>query len=120
MQPRFAAIIETRQPLGAVAGRAVGELFSMLRTLLFDRFIDIERSYRGTLLGFHHGLSTARLLRDVAERLDEPDTVDLLETWLREREPLIETAERELHWFAESPRKAIRSGLRLSFEPDES
>jgi hypothetical protein len=119
MQPRFDAVIETRQPLGALAGRGVGELFSLLRMLVFDRFIDVERSYRCTLLGFHHGLSTARLLRDVAERLDERDTLDLLETWLRERKPLIEAAERELHWFAGSPRAAIRSGLRIAFSPLE-
>lgn len=116
MQPRFDSIVQRRQPIGVLAGRKVGELFSLLRTLLFDRFIDVERSYRGTLLGFHHGLSTARLLRDVAERLDEPEMVTLCETLLRERVPLVEAAERELRWFADSPRKAIRSGLRVALD----
>lgn len=96
-------------------GRRYGELFSALRNLLFDRLIDVERSYRGTLLGFHHGLSVARLLREAAERLDERPMVAFLEDWLRERIALVDTAERELRYFAEVPRKAIRSGLRLAF-----
>jgi hypothetical protein len=100
-----------------MAGRAFGEMFSVLRHYLFDRLIDVERSYRGTLLGFHHGIAVARLLHDVAERLDEQEMVAFCEEWLRERKPLLETAERELRWFAERPRKAIRSGMRIAFEP---
>lgn len=103
--------------MGAMAGRAFGELFSTLRHFLFDRLIDVERSYRGTLLGFYHGLGVARLLREVAERLDEQEAVTFLDAWLRERKPLLDAAERELHWFAEQPRKAIQSGLRIAFEP---
>jgi hypothetical protein len=119
MEPRIDGIVSQRQPLGALVGRKVGELFSALRHLMFDRMIDVERSYRGTLLGFHHGLSTARLLHDVAERLDEPDIVSFCETWLRERMRLLENAERELHWFAEMPRLAMRSGLRVAFQPQD-
>jgi hypothetical protein len=117
MAPQFASLVELRQPLGFAAGRRVGALFSMLRTLVFDRLIDVERSYRGTLLGFHHGLAVARLLRDVAERLDEKGMVAFCERWLRERDMLVDAAERELHWFAERPRAALRSGLRIAFEP---
>jgi hypothetical protein len=116
-RPRFDSLVTGRQPVGAVAGRAFGQLFSALRHYLFDRLVDVERSYRGTLLGFHHGLAVARLLRDVAERLDEPEMVAFCDEWLGERKPLLEAAERELHWFAEQPRKAIRSGLRIAFEP---
>jgi hypothetical protein len=36
---------------------------------------------------------------------------------LRDRKPLVEAAERELSWFAERPRKAIQSGVRIAFEP---
>jgi hypothetical protein len=114
--PQLASLIDPHQPLGTVIGRKLGQLFSALRTLLFDRLIDVERSYRGTLLGFHHGLAVARLLRDVAERLDERDMLGFLERWLRERDALVDAAERELHWFAEVPKQALRSGLRLVFE----
>ena len=117
LRPRFDSVVESRQPIGAVAGRKVGEMFSALRHFVFDRLVDLERSYRGTLLGFHHGIAVVRLLHDVAERLDEQDMVAFCEDWLRERRPLLETAEREMHWFAEMPRKAIRSGLRIAFEP---
>jgi hypothetical protein len=117
VRPRFDSLVAEPQPLGAMAGRAVGQLFSVLRHFLFDRLIDVERSYRGTLLGFHHGLAAARLLRDVAEQLDEQPMVAFLDSWLRERKPLLENAERELRWFAEQPRKAIQSGLRIAFEP---
>jgi hypothetical protein len=117
MRPRFDRIVASRQPAGAMAGRAFGQLFSVLRHYLFDRLIDVERSYRGTLLGFHHGLAVAQLLRDVAERLDEQAMMAFCDQWVRERKQLVEAAERELHWFAERPRKAIQSGLRIAFEP---
>lgn len=117
MRPRFDSLVTERQPLGVLAGRAVGQLFSALRHFLFDRLIDLERSYRGTLLGFHHGLSVGRLLRDVAERLDEREMIAFLEQWLRERDALVDAAERELHYFADLPRRAIKSGLRVAFEP---
>jgi len=117
MTPRFAALVAQPHPVGALVGRKVGETFSALRTLLFDRLIDVERSYRGTLLGFHHGLAVGRLLRDVAERLGDREMVAVCEQWLREREALVDVAERELRWFAEMPDQALRSGLRMAFEP---
>lgn len=113
MQPRFDELVRSDQPLGTQAGRRVGALFSDLRHFFLDRLVDLERSYRGTLLGYHHGSDVARLLRDVAERLGECDMVAFCDEWLTEREPLIETAERELHWFADMPRHAVRSGLRI-------
>lgn len=102
-----------------MAGRAFGQLFSVLRHYVFDRLIDVERSYRGTLLGFHHGLSVTRLLHDVAENLDEREMVKFCDDWLAERVPLVEAAERELRWFAQVPRQAIRSGARVAFEPPD-
>lgn len=116
MQPRFRELVDARQQPGLALGRRVGELFSTLRHYIFDRLIDLERSYRGTLLGFHHGLSVARLLREVAERLDEQFMVAFCDDWLAERVALVEAGERELRWFAEAPRKAIRSGMRVAFE----
>jgi hypothetical protein len=116
LEPRFDSVFKIRVPLGALAGRKVGKLFSVLRHVLFDRLIDVERSYRATLLGFHHGVDCARLLRDVAERLDERDAVAYCDDMLARRVPLLEAAHRELAWFAERPRKAIQSGLRIAFE----
>ena len=98
-------------------GRRVGEAFSALRHWLFDRMVDVERSYRGTLLGFHHGIGVVQLLREVAERECDDYMVQFCDDWFAHRLPLVEAAERELRWFAEAPTKAIRSGLRIAFEP---
>ena len=117
MRPRFDALVDVQQPLGALVGRYVGEMFSILRHYLFDRMVDTERSYRGTLLGFHHGLTVTRLLREVAEQMGDEDMVHFCDAWLAERVPLVEAAERELHWFAEAPAAALRSGLRAAFAP---
>ncbi len=116
MRPRFDALVED-QPIGAMLARRFGELFSLLRHVVFDRIVDVERSYRGTVLGFYHGLGVARLLREVAERLDERDMAAFCDAWISERVVLVQAAERELHWFADLPRKAIRSGLHAAFEP---
>lgn len=120
MNPAFQDLVGRRQPVGMMLGRRIGELFSTLRHVIFDRLMDLERSYRGTLLGFHHGLAVARLLREVAERLDERGMVEFCDEWLPVRMGLVEAAERELHWFADAPHKAIRSGFRAVFEPTHS
>ena len=114
MKPRYMALLAKRQPIGRVAGRTVGEMFSTLRHLIFDRQIDAERSYRGTLLGFHHGIGVARLLRDVAARFEDEHMVNFCDDLLADRVPLVDAAERQLRWFADAPAKAIASGLRLA------
>lgn len=120
MRPRLSALMSTRQPLGVLIARTLGELFSAVRDLVFDRLIDLERSYRATLLGFHHGIAVARLLREVAARLGDQHMVGYCEDMLTERVPLLEAAERELTWFVQRPTKAIRSGLAAALEPERS
>jgi hypothetical protein len=117
LRPRMAMLMATRQPFGALVARAVGQTFSNLRHLVFDRLIDVERSYRGTLLGFHHGIATARLLRDVSLRLNDRYMHRFCDDLLAERLPLLDVAEQEVSWFARTPRNAIKSGLRVAFEP---
>ncbi|HTL33271.1 MAG TPA: hypothetical protein VL326_09110 [Kofleriaceae bacterium] len=117
LRPRLATLMATRQPLGALLGRTVGQMFSTLRQVLFDRLIDVERSYRGTLLGFHHGIATARLLREVCERLGDVHMAGFCDDLLAGRVPLVEAAELEVTWFAHTPARAIRSGLRVALEP---
>jgi hypothetical protein len=117
MRSRLDDLEQPPQPLGTFAGRKAGELFLVLRHFLFFRLIHVEHSYRGTLLGFHQGLAIGRLLRDVAERLDEQEMVGFCEQWLEQREPLLAAAERELYWFADTPRQAMRSGLWVPVEP---
>ena len=117
LRPRLNALMATRQPLGAMVARSLGQAFSTLRHFLFDRLIDVERSYRGTLLGFHHGISTARLLREVSQRLGDTHMAGYCDDMLFDRVPLVDEAEREVTWFARIPTKAIRTGLRAALEP---
>jgi hypothetical protein len=114
---RFEALVRKRQPRrGLQIARAVGGMFSLLRHALFDRLIDSERSYRGTLLGFRHGVDVARLLREVAIRMGDQRLVQFCDEWLERRIELVHQAERQLAWFADAPRRALRSGLRVALD----
>jgi hypothetical protein len=110
MQPRLEVVMRRGGP-GLRLGRAVGALFSALRHAVFDRMVDTERSYRGTLLGLHHGVDVMRLLRAVAAREGDLYLEAYCEEALAERIRLVERAERMLSWFAERPALALRSGL---------
>lgn len=116
-RPRFETLMIKRQPIGLPLGRSVGELFSGLRHVLFDRLIDTERSFRGTLLGLHHGIDVVRLLREVAQREGDSYLLRFCDEWLVDRISLVERAQQTLGWFAEQPSRAIRSGLRIALQP---
>jgi hypothetical protein len=112
---RFDAIATERQAeSGLQLARVFGGMFSTLRHLLFDRMIDSERSYRGTLLGFRHGVDTVRLLREVAVRLGDDRLLRFCDEWLPRRLELIGEAERQLSWFADVPSRALRAGVRAA------
>lgn len=114
-RPRFDAIACKRQPS---AGRqlvyAVGHMVSRARHAVFDRLLDRERAYRSALLGFRHGVDTARLLRAVAQRLGDERLVQYCDEWLPERLALIAEAEHQLAWFADVPSSAARFHLRTA------
>lgn len=110
--PRFEALRGGKQPVGVRAGAAVGRALSRFRQLLLDKVVDVERSYRGTLLGVHHGVGLVRLLAEVAVRDGDKPLADFLAEWLAVRRELVENAEQALAWFAERPSRAVHSGLR--------
>lgn len=92
---------------GRIAGQVVGTTFSLLRVGVGDRLIDPERSYRGTLLGIHHGIETALLLRAAADGLPEYDPlVGFLGGWLETRQRLCDACVLQLSWFASNPEAA--------------
>jgi hypothetical protein len=99
---------------GLQLARAIGQAFSTLRHLMFDRMIDTERSFRGTLLGFRHGIDISRLLREVATRLGDTELVEFIDAWQPRRLELLHAAEATLGWFADSPARALQSGLRTA------
>lgn len=113
LRPRFEVLMRD-QPVGLQLGRSVGRLFSALRHGFFDRVIDTERSYRGTLLGLRHGVDTARLLREVAQRAGDHYLVAFCDELLARRLPLLARAEACLTWFADQPGRALQSGLRAA------
>lgn len=117
LKPRFERLMAKRKVKGTSIGRAVGQLFSIVRHVIADRVIDAERSYRGTLLGVRHGIDATRLLREVALREGDVNLGKFCDELLLDRVALIERAEQELAWFADEPSRAIRSGLRLALQP---
>jgi hypothetical protein len=84
-------------------GHLTGRLFSAARHLVADRFIDTERSYRGTLLGMRHGIDLVHMLRHVAKQLGDRALVDWCRGWIDVRSDLVARVEEELAWFAKHP-----------------
>lgn len=89
------------------AGKRIGDLFSLLRDALADRVLDREKSYRGTLLGMHHGLDVVTLLESTARADGRVAMTAWCDRWLAERRPLVERVTAELAWFAANPERAI-------------
>jgi phosphatidylserine/phosphatidylglycerophosphate/cardiolipin synthase-like enzyme len=113
IRPRLEAIQQRESRIGIGAGRAVGQTMSALRYLVFDRFLDVERSFRATLLGVRHGLHVALLLREVASQENDVFLVNFCTDLIDQRGRLVENAQRSMSWFAEEPTGALRSGLRV-------
>ncbi len=114
IRPRFQELVASRQPVGALLGRAVGELFSDTRHFVVDRILSAERSYRATLLGLRHGLDVARLLREVARVDKDSELVELCDDLISDREALLEAAQDSLAYFATHCDVAMASGARLA------
>jgi hypothetical protein len=85
---------------GHSVGETLGQALSSLRDGLIDRLVTEEKSYRGTLLGLHHGIGCAILTRAVAGTVHRFDLVEYFDRWLAERRPLVDRCEREIPWFA--------------------
>src|SRR4051812_3408220 len=118
IRPRLDALIAGRRATvrGVEIGKVVGELFSMLRHYLFDRMIDTERSYRGTLLGLDHGIDIVRMLAAICERDGDEHLAVFCEEWLATRIALVEGARACLAWFTAQPAFALQSGMRRVLE----
>jgi hypothetical protein len=99
-------------------GAFIGDAFSLARRLAFDRALDREKSYRGTLLGMYHGVDVVRLLRASARARGRDRIASFCEAWLDERIPLIDAAGRQLDWFGAHPALAVeRATARLRGAP---
>lgn len=92
----------------SAGGKAVGALFSQARDKVFDRMIRLERSYRGTMLGVRHGFDLVTLLQKASQEAGLKELSSFCEGWLAKRQPLVESLEGELKWFATEPVGAMR------------
>jgi hypothetical protein len=90
-------------------GSWIGDAFSFARRLAFDRMLDREKSYRGTLIGMYHGVDVVRLVRAAARARGRDRISTFCDAWLDERIPLIEAAGRQLDWFGAHPAIAVES-----------
>ncbi len=93
-------------------GQLPGKIFSMIRQVIVDRLVDRERSYRGTLLGFHHGIDLVRLILPLPATQGEFEFQTWCMRWLEVREELVEMATLQLDWFAMHPKEAVEPGTR--------
>ena len=114
IRPRLNRIVHHNQPIGWEVARLVGELFSAARHFAVDRILSTERSYRATLLGVHHGIDAACLLRDVARREEHVRLHRYCDDMIAERETLLREAQHALVWFADHPDIVSASGARIA------
>lgn len=84
-------------------GQLVGETLSAMRHLVVDRFADVERSYRATLLEMRHGIDLVRLLRTAADDEADAELVAWCDRWLPVRERLVAGVEADLAWLGRRP-----------------
>lgn len=85
------------------AGKLMGAALSALRDHFIDLLINMEKSYRGTLIGMRHGVDLTLLVQYTAREQGDEGLAQWCETWLARRRPLVEAVARELAWFAANP-----------------
>jgi hypothetical protein len=96
-------------------GEKLGSMFSTVRERMGDVFVSRQMSYRGTLLGVHHGVDAILLLRGAAENAGDVEVVEWCMRTLDTRHPLLERAQHELSWFAREPARAMEPAKRTLF-----
>lgn len=85
------------------AGKRMGAALSSLRDHFIDLLVNMEKSYRGTLIGMRHGVDLVELVQYTAREQGDNRLADWCEVWIARRRPLVEAAARELAWFAANP-----------------
>lgn len=96
-------------------GERIGSMFSALREGVGDVFVSHQMSYRGTLLGVHHGVDAIMLLRSAAENAGDVEVVEWCLRVLDTRLALLERGQHELTWFGREPSRAMEPAKRTLF-----
>lgn len=76
--------------------------------------VDVERSFRTTLLGLRNGIDLVRLLRAAADDEADHELVAWCDRWLDVRQRLVQDVARELDWFAQHPAASLRVAASLA------
>ena len=100
MQARFATLVEGHA-LALPHRSAIGTTIAALRHLVIDRAIDMERSYRTTLIALRLGIEIVTQLRELARQEVMFGLIRWCDDWLGARRPLVARAEAQLGWFAD-------------------
>lgn len=93
-------------------GEKLGAAFSVMRDGFADLLVSRETSYRGTLLGVHHGIDAIQLLLTSAEYEKDVEVVEWCMRTLDRRRPLLAKAQHELTWFGHNPDVATEPAKR--------
>jgi hypothetical protein len=109
--PRLRELAVARGQDLARGRTTIGRLLSNMRDLGGDVVISQEKSYRGALLGIHHGVDAVLLLEDTAVAGSDQALADFCGRWLRERTRLVGEVERDIAWFASNPDEALRRAM---------
>ena len=88
-------------------GSILGHLLSDVRTFGTDLFLTPDKTYRGTLMGIHHGIGAMLLLEDVAIERGDQELADFCSSWVAKRRELTAAAEDALAWFAQNSDAAL-------------
>jgi hypothetical protein len=105
-------LAKARGVAGRRTGRAARRILTSMREWTTDFVASAEKSYRGTILGLHHGMGVVLLLEDAAIADGDQELADFCSRWIETRSKLIADAERELAWFAQHPQAAtVRATL---------
>lgn len=88
-------------------GSILGHLLSDVRTFGTDLFLSPDKTYRGTLMGIHHGIDAMLLLEDVAIERNDQELADFCASWVAKRRQLTAAAEDALSWFAQNSDAAL-------------
>ncbi len=92
-------------------GSVVGDAWRYMRDVVRGPFLDLEHSYRETLLGAREGIDLVRLLRSAAVDDGDDELVAWCDRWLPTRTRLVREAADELEWMAKHPAFAQRHAI---------
>lgn len=113
LRPDLDALATVEGLTTTTLGARVGNALAMARDFFLDRTLSREKSYRGTLIGVHHGVDLVTLVRATAAHANRARVVGFCDTWLARRPALVAAAVHALSWFAAHSETAAQRATRV-------